>query len=63
MAIIKNLTQWYAPSGTGYFKSTTISAIIDQLSAKITDQTGASITDNGLSYSDKYVTTWTASGA
>jgi len=63
VAVIKNLTQWYAPSGTGYFKLTTVSAIIDQLSAKITDQTGASITDNGVTYSNKHLTTWTASGA
>lgn len=63
MAIIKNLTQWYAPSGTGYFKAGTATAITDQLASNITDQTGASITDNGVTYSNKYLTTWTASGA
>ena len=59
----KTNTTWGAPSGTGYFKAGTATAITDQLSATITDQIGASITDNGVSYSDKYVTTWTASGA
>lgn len=59
----KGKTLWGAPSGTGYFKTGTATAITDQLALNITDQTGASITDNGLSYSNKYLTTWTASGA
>jgi len=59
----KGKTSWGAPSGTGYFKTGTATAITDQLASNITDQTGASITDNGLSYSNKYLTTWTASGA
>lgn len=56
---VRNVTQWQAPSGTGYFSGSGGLSITTLSGSTLTTLSGSTLTTDSEVYSPKYNTTWT----
>ena len=58
---VRNLTQWQAPSGTGYVTPSTLADISTQAGVTLSTQSNVNININPNTYKPKFTDSWTKS--